>query len=90
MSSREFPSQMDMARPYGPSSWRVRMEVWLAVVEAGSASCSSLLCSLVDLGRVEDPVKMICGLRDSGSAVAELGEGEEERQERKVRPSVSS
>ena len=59
VSSLEFPSLMDMDRPYGPSSWRVRMEVWLVVVEAGSARCSSLLCSLVERGRVEDPVKMI-------------------------------
>ena len=59
VSSLEFPSLMDMDRPYGPSSWRVRMEVWLEVVEEGSVICSSLLFSLVDLGRVEEPVKMI-------------------------------
>ena len=59
VSSLEFPSLMDMDRPYGPSSWRVRMEVWLELVEEGSVICSSLLFSLVDLGRVEEPVKMI-------------------------------
>ena len=59
VSSLEFPSLIDIDLPYGPSSWRVRMEVWFVLGEVGSVLCSSLLFSLVDLGRVEEPVKMI-------------------------------
>ena len=67
MSSLEFPSLNNIEQPYGPSSWRVRTEVWFVLAEDGSVICSSLLFSLVDLGRVEEPAKMICGLRGAVS-----------------------
>ena len=88
VSSLDPVSDTDIEHPKAPSSCRVRIET--GPVAEGPAS--DLRDSEDDLGRVEDPVKMIWGLLTSCFSARSLdvdGQGEDERQERKLRASNS-
>ena len=58
VSSLDPESVTDMEHPKAPSNCKVRTEAWL-LIGVVSPYNSIFLHSLVDLGRVDDPVKTI-------------------------------
>ena len=88
VSSLDPVSETVIEHPKAPSSCRVRIET----CPVDEVPASDLRDSEDDLGRVEDPVKMICGLLTSTFSDRSFdvdGQGEDERQERKLRGSNS-